>query len=563
MDPDLVAAVESHHFDQVAAAEWRNTRLDFGSLHGLMRSLAEPPPMPGLKLSEEDLDETVLRQLAGDDEVARRCRDRSNLRRLWEVCQTPDFRKTTLEEHVRFARSVFEHLTERDRRLPADWLDSQYRGLDRLDGDIDALSARLASVRTLAYVANRSDWLVDPGHWQGRTRALEDRLSDTLHERLVQRFIDRRTSALMRGLHLNETLLAGVGADGAVTVEGHFVGRLEGARFDPARGSSALEDRALRAAAERAVGPEIARRLGRLASDPDEAFGILPDGAVLWRGELAGQLTGGGPFSPRVRLLGDLGPAPARERGARRLEAFVAAEASRRLCRLRALKAAVAEGRIKGLARGLAYRLTEAGGVIDRRAVEAEVRTLSQAERRALRALGVRFSAFSLYLPDLLAPEAQAFSRAFAGLAAPDWRPNAEAPSILPTPAPPATALAAWGLLTVAGLAVPVRQLEDLDALIRAAPRKAGGALLDDAALAGLGWTPAQTARILRGLGFTPVRKPVAGQPAIWRRRQPKPASGAPPQANAASPFAALAGLTPAQGARRPNRRRGARLRTS
>jgi ATP-dependent RNA helicase SUPV3L1/SUV3 len=563
MDPDLVAAVESHHFDDVPAAEWRNSRLDFGSLHGLMRSLAEPPSIRGLKLSEEGLDETVLRQLASDDEVARRCRDRSNLHRLWEVCQTPDFRKTTLEEHVRFVRSVFEYLTERNRRLPPDWLDGQYRSLDRVDGDIDALSARLASVRTLAYVANRSDWLTDPGHWQGRTRALEDRLSDTLHERLMQRFIDRRTSALMRGLHLNETLLAGVGADGAVTVEGHFVGRLEGARFDSARGSSALEDRALRAAAERAVGPEIARRLGRLAGEADEAFSILPDGGVLWRGELAGQLIGGGPFSPRVRLLGDLGPAPARERGARRLEAFVAAEASRRLWRLRALKAAVAEGRIKGLARGLAYRLTEAGGVIDRRTVETEVRSLSQAERRALRALGVRFGAFSLYLPELLTPEAQAFSRAFAGLAAPDWRPSVEGPSALPAAAPPTTALSAWGLLAVAGLAVPVRQLEELDALIRAAPRKAGGAVLDDAALTSLGWAPAQTARILRGLGFTPARKPVPGEPAIWRRRQPKPASGAAPQASAASPFAALANLTPAKRQRRQGRRRAARRRAS
>jgi ATP-dependent RNA helicase SUPV3L1/SUV3 len=417
-------------------------------------------------------------------------------------------------------------------------------------------------VLTLAYVANRADWLADPGHWQGRTRTLEDRLSDTLHERLMQRFIDRRTSALMRGLNLGETLLAGVGADGAVTVEGHFVGRLEGARFDPARGSSALEDRALRAAAERAVGPEIARRLGHLAAEPDAAFGLLPDGLVVWRGEAAGQLIAGGRFSPRVRLLGELGPAPARERATRRLEAFIAAEASRRLKRLRNLKTAVAEGRIKGLARGIAYRLTESGGLLDRQEVEAETRALSQGERRTLKSLGVRFGAFSLFLPELLAPPAQAFARAFAQLSAPDWRPDPETVGVLPEPAPPAAALSAYGLRAVAGLTAPAEQLERLDALIRAAPRKAGGVMLGEDAWTSLGWSADQGQRILRGLGFAPARKPAPGEPVLWRRRQPK--ALAEPAPRVGSPFAALAGLTPPPtAAKRPHRRRPTRRRAS
>jgi ATP-dependent RNA helicase SUPV3L1/SUV3 len=563
MDADQVSAVENHRFDQVPAAEWRNGRLDFQSLRSLLRSLSAPPPLAGLKLSEESLDETVLRQLAADDDIARRCRDRANMLRLWEVCQTPDFRKTTLEDHLRFLRTVFDHLTTRDGRLPTDWLDSQYRVLDRTDGDIDALSARLANVRTLAYVANRSDWLRDPGHWQGRTRVLEERLSDTLHERLMQRFIDRRTSALMRGLNINEPLLAGVGADGAVTVEGHYVGSLQGANFDPVKGSTALEDKALRAAAERAVAPEIARRLGALAAEPDSAFALLPDGMVLWHGQAAGQLTAGGPFSPRVRLLGTLGPTPVRERAARRLEAFVAAEANRRLRPLRTLKSAVAEGRIKGLARGVAYRLTEAGGLMDRAAVEADVRALSQAERRELKALGVRFGAFSLFLPRLVTPQAKAFARAFAGLSAPHWRPAPEGLSPLPVPPPPATALAAHGLRAVGALAVPVETLEKLDELLRAAPHQAGGAVLDDTALETLGWSRAETEQILRALGFAPSRKASAEQITPWRRRSHKPAAPHP-RAPAASPFAALANFAappPAPAAARSKRRRRLRRR--
>ncbi len=556
MDADLVAAVEAHAFDPVQAAEWRSSRLDFNSLRDLMRSLAAPPPMAGLKLSEESLDETVLRQLAGDETVQRRARDRSNLIRLWETCQTPDFRKTTVEEHTRLIRTVFEHLTERDRRLPEDWIGGQLGALDRLDGDIDALSGRLSSVRTLAYVANRADWLADPVHWQGRTRALEDKLSDTLHERLMQRFIDRRTSALMRGLHLRgEGLLAGVASDGAVTVEGHHVGRLRGIAFEPVRGASALEDKALRAAAERVIVPEVARRLGRLAADQDPVFALLPDGLVLWRGQAAGQLAGGDPFQPKVRLFGDLGPDHARQRAARRLEAFIAAEAGHRLGRLKALREAIETGRIRGLARGIAYRLTEAGGLIDRQALAAEVHALSQAERRALKGLGVRFGAFSLFMPALLTPAARAFAAAFAALVAPDWRPSAERPSPLPDPVPPPVAMAVLGLRAVAGLAVPVEALEALDAALRAAPRQAGGAALSEAAITALSWSPDEAGKILRGLGFSPVRKPVPGEPVLWRRRQPRGERPAPPKA---SPFAALAALTPAPAprAKRPYRPR-------
>ena len=562
MDEDLVAAVESHSFEPVPGAEWRNGRLDLGSLGGLLRTLAEPPSLVGLKLSQESLDETTLRALAADDMVARRCRDRSNLIRLWEVCQTPDFRKTTLDDHTRFVKTVFEHLTERDRRLPEDWAQGQFDSLDRTDGDLDALSARLARVRTLAYVANRGDWLRDPGHWQGRTRALEDRLSDTLHERLMQRFIDRRTSVLLRSLGQSDApLLAGVGADGAVTVEGHFVGRLHGVGFEPAQGASALEDRALRGAAERAVAPEIARRLGHLAAADDADFALIPSGAVLWCGEAAGQLTQGGPFSPHVRLLGHLGPATVRERATRRLEAFVAAEANRRLGPLRRLKAAIAEGRIKGLARGLAYQLVEHCGVLDRQPAEAQVRALSQEERRALKSLGVRFGVFSLYLPALLRPEAQVFLAAFAQLAWPGWAPSAQALSPLPRPAPPPAALAYRGLRAVGALTAPVEGLERLAAVIRAAPHEAGGVRLAPEALAPLGWSAGEIDTLLRALGYAPARKAGEGGAALWRRRRPQ---AEPAEAAAApnSPFAALAGLTatsaapPVAAARRPRRRR-------
>ena len=202
MDEDLTGAIEEHRFHPLDAAQWRNARLEFDSVAGLMKSLSQPPVQAGLKLAEEAIDETTLRRLAEDSDIAAAARGRDRVRKLWEVCQTPDFRKTTLDEHLRMARAIFLHLVSREARLPEDWIADQHKALDNLNGEIDVLAQRLANIRTLAYAANRPDWLRDPGHWQAKTRALEDRLSDTLHERLMQRFIDRRTSALLRGLNL-------------------------------------------------------------------------------------------------------------------------------------------------------------------------------------------------------------------------------------------------------------------------------------------------------------------------------------------------------------------------
>ncbi|HEY1559888.1 MAG TPA: DEAD/DEAH box helicase [Caulobacteraceae bacterium] len=530
MDPELVEAVENHRFDPVEAALWRNSVLDFANLPALLASLAAPPRRMGLKASEEALDERVLRQLAADEDVAKRASGRLALARLWDACQTPDFRKTTLEDHLRLTRDLFLHLTGAAERVPEDWMAEGLARIDRLDGEIEALSTRLAGVRTLAYVAHRPDWLADPAHWRERTRALEDRLSDTLHEKLMARFVDQRTSALIRGLGARRELLAGVGADGLVTVEGFAVGRLSGLAFNPARGASVLEQKALRRAAERVVGPEINRRLGGLAAERDDAFAIGAGGLVLWRGQAAGVVTLADPFGPIVRLLTELGAAPARERAARRLEAFATAETRRRWAPLWRLSQAVREGGVQGLARGVAWRLVEAGGTLARREVETEVAALSRAERRQLRRLGVRIGAFALFVPSLLTADAAILA---AMLVPGD--PRAEA---------------LQGRVRLAGIAAPAVELEALAEALRAAPSRRGGRLVSRSALAAVGIEAARAETLLRALGFAAVGRGEADGSRLWRRRREAPVKAAQPH----SPFAILAGLEAAPPRRRRRR---------
>jgi ATP-dependent RNA helicase SUPV3L1/SUV3 len=221
----------------------------------------------------------------------------------------------------------------------------------------------------------------------------------------------------------------------------------------------------------------------------------------------------------------------------------------------------VAEGKVKGLARGLAWRLLEAGGVIDRAVVRAEAKALSQVERRTLRGLGVRLGAFSVFMPGLFKPQARALVQALASHEAAGWRPAIDRPSLLPSPTPAPRALAAFGLRAVRTLAVPVEQLERLDEHLRAADKQAGGVVLSQLACDDLGWNEAEAAEILRGLGFAPANRPKAGEPIAWRRRAihaaPEPAALAAPH----SPFAALAALKDQPAPARRRRRKPKALR--
>jgi ATP-dependent RNA helicase SUPV3L1/SUV3 len=529
MDSDVVAAVEAHAFAPVTYAEWRNAKPDFDSLQGLMRSLVVSPPLRGLRLSEEAQDETTLRLLAADELVARRSRDRANLVRLWEVCQIPDFRKTTQDDHTRLVGSIFGHLTQGSRRLPEEWARGQFEALDRLDGDITALSARLARVRTLAYVAHRGDWLDDAAAWATRTRALEDRLSDTLHEQLMLRFVDRRTSALMRGLEQSSgATLGGIAADGTVIVEGHGVGRLVGLHFQAERGSSPLETRALRGAIDRAVAPEISRRLAELAADGDDQFSLSPNRTILWRGHAIGEILGGAPHSPQIRLDGEMGAQAARARAVRRLEAFVAGVASQAFAGLTRLKAAAEGDTLRGLARGLAYQLVEAAGALPRREAEEFIRALYRSERRALRELGVRFGAFTVYVEDIVAPETLWIREIFADLAAPNWRPGVGLSPLRDAPAK--EALSFRGLRALGQFAAPIEFLERIGDLARNS--ESNGFSLTEEMLAQFGWSASDGERVLRSLGFIPAAHSSAGGVALWRRRGPS----ATPSAAAASP---------------------------
>ena len=414
-ETELAQALESHTFEPVKIVQWRNTDLDFSSIGALQAALAAAPTEPTMTRAPVAEDILVLDHASRDDDVRAMTRSGADVERLWEVCQVPDYRKIAPATHAELVVTLYGHLI-REGTIPTDWFAKQVAFADRTDGDIDTLSNRIAHIRTWTFAANRPDWLADPEHWQGVARAVEDKLSDALHERLTERFIDRRTSVLMRRLRENAQLEPEMSKTGEVVVEGHAIGRLDGFVFIADASSGGSEAKALQNAAQKALAGEIATRATRLAAAPDEQFVLAADGTVRWTGAAVGKLVAGEEaLRPRVRVIADehLSGAP-REAVEARLDAWVKSHIEKLLGPLFELSAAAD---ISGIARGVAFQLVEALGVLDRQRVADEVKGLEQPERASLRKYGVRFGAYHIYLPPLLKPAPRALAAQLWALA--------------------------------------------------------------------------------------------------------------------------------------------------
>lgn len=411
-DEDLVEALEAHQFDPIQLAQWRNSALDFASLERLEQSLNRAAGDINLSRARKAEDETTLELAMARPAIRDLARSEAAVRRLWDLCQLPDYRKVSPQGHADLVGSLYEAI-QRKGAIDADWFAREIKACDRIEGDIDALSWRLAQIRTWSYCANRPDWLLESGHWQNVTRALEDRVSDALHERLMQRFVDRRTSVLMRRLKENVMLETEVKPTGEVLVEGQHVGRLEGFRFTPDSGqdsqtgqpadATALEAKTLRAVASKALASEIETRATRLSTANDDQLQLSLDGVIRYIGEPIATLQAGPRvLEPRLLLLADETLAGIhREMAETRLALWIKNHIQKLLGALFALEAP--EG-LSGIGRGIAFQVAENLGILDRTVVANDVRSLDQNARSELRKLGLRFGANHVFAPALMKP---------------------------------------------------------------------------------------------------------------------------------------------------------------
>ena len=402
LDDGVARAIMDHQFTPQNKLNWRNPTLQFGSIDRLIQTLEMSPDNERLFKAREADDLRALKNLAVDAEIAARCTDGPSVRLLWDVCRIPDFRGISHAEHASLLEQIFNFLHQRG-SIPDDWLARQIKRIDRTDGDIDALSKRLAFIRTWTYVTQRKGWTGDESHWRHEARVVEDRLSDALHERLTQRFVDRRTSVLLRRLGQKEAMVAEVNETGEVTVEGEFVGKLDGFRFRQDKGAGVAEDKTIKAASLQALAPQFHLRADRFYNAPDTEIDFTEQGGLMWGSSAVGKLVSGSdPLKPGVEVFVDdvAGPEVA-QKVQRRLQHFI----DRKVAALfEPLIAISKDEALTGLARGFAFRMVENFGILPRADVADEVKALDQDARGALRKHGLRFGQFTIFMPLLLKP---------------------------------------------------------------------------------------------------------------------------------------------------------------
>lgn len=398
-DEELIQRLESHDFEPVKQLQWRNAALDFSSIDALRQSLDQTPPHRALTRVPIATDQHAL-EFVSRNEAARLATGRGAVEQLWQCCQIPDYRGISPAAHGEIVTRVFSDL-RRYQKVNADWIAEQVRFCDNMSGDIDTLSNRIRQIRTWTFVANRRNWLEDPTHWREKTRDIEDRLSDALHERLIQRFVDRRTSVLMR--HLRDKLMVEpqINDRGEVSLEGHLIGTIEGFRFTLARSDD--DGKNLRGAASQVVAPQIRHRADRLSGAPNEELILSTDGYLRWRGEIVAQLAEGDSIlAPRVIVLADESlNGPDLERVQDRLNLWLRHHVN---TLLESVIALAEPAELEGAARGIAFQLSEKLGLLPRSAVADEVKGLDQDVRAKMRKLGIKFGAYHIYLPLSLKP---------------------------------------------------------------------------------------------------------------------------------------------------------------
>ncbi len=527
LDSDWVEAIEDHRFAPIRKLQWRSNRLEFGTPDALVRSLEVAPEQDDLLRAREADDLRTLKTLWALPEMRDAVGGAPDVRLLWEVCRIPDFRKVSPGEHAALVQRIFGFLQGRTGRISTDYMAAQVKKIDKCGGDIDTLSKRLAFIRTWTYVAQRKEWVDDAPHWRAETRNVEDRLSDALHQALTQRFVDRRTSVLLRRLKQKEALVAEVNENGEVTVEGQYVGKLEGFRFQLDKSASGEEAKTLKTAALAALQPVFNLRSDKFYNAPDTEMDVTEQGGLMWGEYAVGKLVAGpDALSPQVEpFVDEEAGAEVAEKVRRRLSHFIDRRIAAQFEPLLGLKN---DETLTGLARGVAFRLVESMGVIPRNEIAGDIKSLDQDQRALLRKHGVRFGQFTIFQHLMLKPAPTRLRLVlWSLLKGLQEFPEAPPPGLVTVPAledAPEGYYPMAGYRLAGDRAIRIDMLERLADMIRGQDTRAGFEANPDM-LSITGLTLEQFANLMQGLGYKAERgerpKVKAAQPV------PEPAEGA------------------------------------
>ena len=405
INADEINLIENHKFEEIRTLYWRNSKLNFTNSSNLLKSLEEKPNYEWLRRINECEDEKVLKYFLKENNSKINNRNENQLKLLWECCQIPDFVKKNYGQHLEVVNKVFEFLNGKEGKITNQYMKKQLQQLDKLEGNVDSISNRIANVRTWSYVANKINWVENQDYWIERTKNLEDKLSDRLHEELTKSFIDKRASVLSKGLKQDITLKTEILENRKVLINKHLIGQLNGLKLELDLKVGALDTdiKSLKKAAKQNVEPEILNRIKQIKKSG--LIELKDDFKIYWKDFPIAKLSPGKDYlNPEINLLiDDMLDNVDKSDFAKFIQGWINKKISLDLKSLTDLKNIITKNTT---IRALAYQLYENNGVIKRENVKDFIKKLNQDERKILRNLGVKFGRYHIFLYKLLKPSA-------------------------------------------------------------------------------------------------------------------------------------------------------------
>ena len=405
INSEEVELLENHKFEEINSLFWRNSNLDFTNQTNLLKSLEERPSKNWLRRIHECEDEKVLKFLLKENSKIAENNKENELKLLWECCQIPDFVKKIYGHHIEVVAKVFKFLCSGNGKVSNNYLKQQLSNLDKMDGNIDSITNRIANVRTWSYVSNKSYWVENQDYWIERTKSLEDKLSERLHEELTKSFIDKRASVLARGLKQDLTFETKIVDQKKVMINNQFIGKLKGLKFELDHKIGALDTdiKSLKKAARHNVGPEIINRINQIIKT--KAIELKDDQKIYWQDFPIGYLIPGKSYlDPGINLIiDDMIDNEEKNKLFNFLKIWICNKINIELESLINLKNIKNQN---SSIRALAYQLYESNGVLVRENLSNLVQKLQQEERKILRNLGVKFGRYHIFLFKLFKPSA-------------------------------------------------------------------------------------------------------------------------------------------------------------
>ncbi len=405
INADEVDLLENHKFEEIQSLFWRNSDLNFESPLKLLKSLEKKPNIRWLRKTHECEDEKALKFFLKDKNLENIKFDKYKLSLLWECCQIPDFVKKTYGNHYEVIENVFKYLTSKKGKISDDYMRLQLIKLDKLYGNVDSLSNRIANVRTWSYVSNKNNWIENQNYWIEKTKHLEDRLSDRLHEELTKTFIDKRASVLARGLKQDMEFNTKILENNEVMIDNQFIGKINGLKLelDLKKGALETDIKSLKKAARQTISPELGKRIQIIIETG--LIDLSDDFKIYWnRYPIAKLISGKDYLNPGLELIID---DIIELNHKQKLNGFLDNWLKKKIRTV--LKSLFDLKELKdrnSSVNALAFHLYENNGVIKRDNVYEYLKNLKQDERKTLRDLGVKFGRYHIYLHKLIKPEA-------------------------------------------------------------------------------------------------------------------------------------------------------------